>query len=366
MIFANLNFKRIVIHEVFKRNDDRTPVPPAYGNALIALGEDATEAMRSRVILAMGKASQSMEMEIRKSEAGSMLALGRELLDASDREFVSLSTKAADQLTAAQMSRHLPGGILIVFDGEVDHPAKRVVGVIKAEPQSGFRRTDIGGTLGFEFLESLFLTPQTRLYKIGVFVEVDPVRAAGSKPAEGFQAFIYDVGMTTANRDAAAQYFYEHFLGCGFPQSGARLTKQFHTLTKEFIGKLSVPEEQKVDLFTGLYTYLKVNPSPTVQVAKFAEACLPDIHMQDAYSEFMKSRDFPENAVPKDLKEVASQLRQRKVRFRSEIKLTGPAEKFQELVSMELIDAEGDDGAPIATGQKWTKVIIRDRILSQE
>ncbi len=366
MIFANLMFKRITIHEVFQRNDDKTPVPPSHGNSLIALGQKATEALRSRVITAMGKASQSVEMEIRQSGQGSMLALVQDLMKVKDdQQYIATSTRAADQLTAAQLYRKLPGGILVVFEGEIDHPAKRVIGVIKAEPQNGFTRTNNAGVLGLEFLEDLILTPQAKLYKIGVFVEVDAAKASGANPAEGFRAFIYDDGMTSSNRDAAAQYFYEGFLGCGFPQSSARLTKQFHSLTKEFIGNLGIPEELKLDLGTGLYTYLKVDQGTTVQVAQFAQAYLVDDHMRDAYEQFMKVRDFPDIAVAKDLTEVAPHLKLRKVRFKSEIRLSGPADKFNELVEMKLIAAAPLDGSP-SNGEKWTQITIRDRIVSQE
>jgi len=366
MIFANLTFKRITIHEVFRRNDDRTPVPPVYGTSLIHLGAKAIEALRSRVITAMGRASQSVEMEIRQTGAGSMFALVQDLLNTtSDDDYVNKSARAADQLTTAQLSRKVPGGILVVFDGEVDHPAKRLVGVIKAEPQNGFTRTNTAGSLGLEFLEDLILTPQAKLYKIGVFVEMDAAIAAGINPVAGFRAFIYDDGMTISNRDAAAQYFYEGFLGCGFPQSSARLTKKFHSLTKEFIRDLSIPEEQKADLYNSLYTYLKVDQASTVQVDQFARQYLANDHMRDAYEQFMKARDFPMTAVPKDLAEVAPNLRLRKLRFRSDIRITGPAEKFNELVQMKVIDAIPVDGQP-GSDDKWTQIVIRDRIVSQE
>src|SRR3546814_2510754 len=100
-------------------------------------------------------------MDLRKTENGSMLATARSLLAAAnDDDFVRISTEAADQLADAQRTRTLPGGVLVVFDGEVDHPAKRIIGVIKAEPQNGFTRTRADGRMLLQYLEELLLTPQ--------------------------------------------------------------------------------------------------------------------------------------------------------------------------------------------------------------
>lgn len=363
MIFANLNLGRTIIHEVFTRDENRNLVAPRYGGKLVTLGPRALDALRNRIITAMGRASQSVEMEISRTGPGSMLALTRDLLGADDQNFIAKSRSVADQLASAQLGRNIPGGIVVVFSGEIDHPAKRLVGIIKAEPQNGFTRTQKDGILDLQFLEDLILTPQAKLYKIGVFVEVDPAKAAGTKPTDGFKAFIYDDGMTASNRDAAAQYFYDGFLGCTFPESSARLTKEFHSLTKEFIRDLDIPEEDKSDLHTGLYTYLKVDQVQTVQVAAFAQSYLVNDHMRDAYEAFMTLRKFPTNAVSKDLTDVAPHLRQRKVRFRSDIRLTAPADTFEQLVQMELID-----GTPVNGGEtpQWTLITVQDRIASQE
>lgn len=361
MIFANLNFERIIIHEIFTRDENRDIIPPRYGQKLVELAPKARAELKNRVVTALGKASQSVEMEIQKAGPGSMFALARELIAASDQEFIERSRSAADLLASAQLARSIPGGILVVFSGEVDHPPKRLIGVIKAEPQNGFTRTQRDGVLDLQYIEDLILTPQAKLYKIGVFVEVDRAAAQSAKSCDGFKAFIYDDSMTASNRDAAAQYFYDGFFGCRFPQSSARLTKEFHDLTKEFIRQLSIAEEDKSDLYTSLFTYLKVDQAPTVEVATFAQSYLPNDHMRDTYEAFMTSRNFPANAVQKDLVEVAPHLRQRKIGFRSGIRLTAPADKF-DLIHIKAVDgAEANGGA----ADEWTHITVRDRIAFQ-
>jgi len=179
----------------------------------------------------------------------------------------------------------------------------------------------------------------------------------------GWRAFIYDDQISASNKLTAAQYFYEGFLGCGFPETSARRTREFHDYTKEFIQKLDWPEERKVDLHNALVTYLKVDQGATVQVSAFAQTYLPDAEIRDAYSQYMTGKEFPECAVAKDLADVTTVLKYRRVTFTRDIKIIAPADKFESLVRMRTIDGEADDQGQIP---KWTEVIIRDRIRHQE
>jgi len=85
--------------------------------------------------------------------------------------------------------------------------------------------------------------------------------------------------------------------------------------------------------------------------------------LQDAYRQHMVQNSFTLNAIHKDLTEVASALKQRKIVFGHNIKLTAPPETFEDFVNMSVIDGE-----PTADGQtpKWTQIIIRGRIMDQE
>lgn len=362
MSFENLNINQIILHEIYKRTDGRDIIQPTYGTGLVTLDQEALDAFCDRVNSAMGNAAKSMELKIIQADADSAVAIAQRLINANDTDFVALSQAAADKLTKSQTRRDIPGGILIVFKGTAGHPSKRIVGMIKAETHNGFtRRVGDGGAISLQFLKDLLLTPQTKLYKIGIFWEQIP-QVAEPLPA-GWRAFIYDDQMTASNKLSAAQYFYEGFLGCGFPETSARRTREFHDFTKEFIQKLDWPEERKTDLHNALVTYLKVDQSATVQVSTFAQTYLPDAEIRDAYTHFMIAREFPQGAVIKDLADVSTALKYRKIKFSDDIRIIAPADKFEDLISMRLIDGEADGYGQIP---KWTEVIIRDRIRAQE
>lgn len=355
MAFENLSVQRVVLHEVHKRRHDGTLVIPRYATQLMVLPVDAMEVFKERVVDAMGASSQCIEMDIAEAGAGSAVAMAASLLGKPDDTFVAESAKLADKLAAAQIPKNLPGGILVVFNGTINAASLPFVAVIKAEKQTGFREV----RASLQFLKDLFLTPASKLYKIGFFIREGVARQALT---DGWKAFVYDSNMTTANRDGAAKYFFESFLGCRIPENSAYLTRAFFEHTREFIRNLPAEPEEKDDLLTSLYTYLKVDQAPTIQVSSFSTAYLsPD--KQDDYRTFMEGRNFPLNAVQKDTTDIKAQLRKRRVRFSHSIELTAPPEAFKDIITIETVPADG-----VARGQpeQWTRITIKDRIRTQE
>lgn len=372
MILNNLVIQRITAHEIFRRADDRTLIPPRYGQELIALDPQALTELADRIVSVVGKASRSMEMNIANSAADSAVDLSRRLVNAvTDADFIATSSVAANKLTEAQASRGIPGGVLVVISGTVGFPARKICVFIKAEVQSGFvKKLRDDGSLAVEFLTELFLTPESKLYKIGIFVApATPPPPLPPLPAlpppvfpDGWNASVYDVAMTAGSRQSAAQYFYERFLGLAFPQNAAALTKNFHDLTKDFIGNLNVAEEKKSDLHNALITYLKVDVNRAIHVSEFAELYFDDPDIRDGFSNYMAENNFPLEQVIKDTTDIQKNLRFRKVTFPRDVKLIAPADSFSDLVQIETIDGEPQEDGQVP---KWTKIIVKEKIQHQ-
>jgi hypothetical protein len=359
MAFENFAVQRLILHEVYRRRDDGQVVQPTYGGQLLQLPAQAMDAFKERVVDALGNHSQSMEMTVEDCERGSAIDIASTLLKSTDGAFVGESQKYADRLASVQVSRILPGGILAVFTGTVGATSHPYVGIIKAETQSGFSRTIRRGTIDARFLDDLFLTPAAKLYKIGMFVREG---AARSTLPQGWRAIVYDSHMTARNREGAARYFFGLFLGCEIPANSAILTKSFFENTREFIRGLDVPAERKADLLTSLYTYLKVDQTPTIEVNTFSNTYIPT-ESRDPYRTFMAQRDFPTTAVQKDISDITNMLKLRKVAFQGGIKLTAPPEAFRDLIQIETIP---QDGARPGQPSSWTRITIRDQIREQE
>lgn len=357
MLFTDWHLDRLVVHEIPLREEER--VNPVYGTALTTLDRNACDTFFKRVQMAMSKDAKCMEMNIVKTAAGSYLTHTEKLLaTGDDNEFLSESRPFADLLVNAQTSRAIPAGILIIFTGTVEFASYRFVGAIKAEAQDGFTRQRDANGITLKLLNDLFLTPSSRMYKIGLFIEKSQMPALDAPLEANYSAFVYDHLMSKQNRDAAATYFYEGFLGCGFPQDAARLTKNFLQLTRKFIfSNPAFTEEEKYDLYADLQSYLR-SADRVVHVSAFAERHITTPQIRDEYTSFMRDNEFSPIAVPKDTKDIKSSLTSRKVTFGSSIKLQGPAEKMDELVVIEKIDGPENENGLIPA---WTKITIKDR-----
>lgn len=365
MSFENLSINRLIIHEIYTRGVDRAPIEPNYGHQLLEIPPDARDALQSRITNALGKSSHGVEMSIRDSGENSAWCKAKEIIESqgSDIRFVSLSQAIASKLAMAQSSRTIPGGIVVVIEGTCGNPAKSLMCVIKAEPHGGFTKRQEEGSLTLEYIKELILTPQAKLYKIGAFLRFDQAASTAQQPTNGWRAFIFDELITQGNKLSAAQYFYETFLGLEFPSNSAFQTKQFHALTKDFIRNANIDSEKKIDLLNALTTYLKTDQAATIQVGVFSQNYLGDAALQDAYTAYMVQKQFPATAIHKDLSEVQRQLRFRKLTFGHDIKLTAPADQFENYVRIESIDGDADDNGNVP---KWTRVTVRDHIRDQE
>lgn len=351
MPLENFSIGRVCLHEVYRRANDGSIVAPRRGQQLLTMDARGQQAFESRVINAFSSSAKCMEMVVLDPVAGSVTQRGFELLSANDGQFVDQSYELAELLAQAQGSRSIPGGVLAVFDGLVGHPARRFFAVMKAELQEAFLRED---DLQATFVDNLFLSPKGKLYKIGLFVQTD-------EEADGVAGRItpqvFDSHLSARDRDGAATYFHSGFLGLGVPDNAAFNVRKFFENTKQFIASSNLEPEDKVDLHNSLFSYLKVDQSPTIQVNEFAERFFAgDLEVQ--YREFMNRSGMPPGVMQKDLSEVQGQLRLRRVRFPRRIQLLGPAEAMADLVTIQ--DIESDDG------HEWTQITIRGRVQGQE
>ncbi|WP_333606213.1 nucleoid-associated protein [Novosphingobium sp.] len=352
MPLENVTIGRVCLHEVHRRPEEGPQLVPTFGTGLLELDQEAESAFRSRVIAAFKSTAQCMEVDIREFGLGSALVTGVELIKLRDTQFVNHSRLFAEALATAQISRQIPGGLMVVFDGTLGNPATPFFGLMKAELHEGFIKT---ANLQARFVNDLFLSPKTKLYKIGIFIS-DGVDPRPDLP-EGWRAVVYDSAMSAAHRDAAATYFYSNFLGLNIPENAARQVKKFFEETKAFIKAQDIPEKDKVDLYNGLYAYLKLDRGNTIQTSRFAKTYMGD-DLGDDYIAHMKKRKFPAGAIAKDISELAGVLRWRKFKFPRAITLSGPPDAIRDLVAVDSVN--GDDG------QSWTRITIRAQLQSQE
>ena len=333
--FVSLQIERIIIHQIFQRGEERTVIPPVYNDELIELDIEGLNLLQERIIDAMGSNSHSIEMEISNVSKDSIFKFFCTMLEDTNTNFIEHSKRVAYKLAESQSSRRIPGGIVVIFKGTVGSPAKRFIAVIKAEIHDGFALDHADDSLNLLFIRNLLLTPQQKLYKIGMFIETsERDTKVSERRLEEFRVFVYDHNMTGMETRSAAIYFYESFLGCSIMANNKKLTRDFYFNTRDFINQMNITDEAKVDLNSALYSYLKLSRSNVIQTSSFAEEYL-DTSTRDAYSNYMRAKGFPDNAIPKDIDLIRHKLRQQRVKFSSGVKLSAPSENFSDLVQIQ-------------------------------
>lgn len=333
-LFTNLKIKKIIVHEVFKLNENREIIEPRFSNHLSNLDSKGLNTLQERIIEALGNDSHCIEMYVSNADPNSTFDISTKLLNSDSDEFIHLSKEIPIKLTRAQTSRKIPGGTVVVFSGEIGIQNYRFLGIIKAEIHGGFSLYVEDDRLLLKYLSDLLLTPQQKLYKIGMFIEkqqnklIDTVR----DPSD-FIVYVYDHNLTRNETQTAAQYFYQSFLGCSISPSDKKLTRDFFSNTKEFIESLNIDEENKLDLVSGLYTYLKVDQSNVILAHEFATRYLPQ-DSRDNYINYLEEKGIPLHGIHKDLSYLKYKLRKRKLVFSSDVRILAPADDFDELVQI--------------------------------
>lgn len=338
----NLNIRRIAIHQVFERTETGDIRPPRYNSILTQLSEEGLNTLCQRVTDALGNNSHSIDMNIIRAEENSTFQILVRMIYEEDAQFLNMSKIIADKLAQCQANRRIPGGILVVFDGTVGNNNLKFIAVIKAESQAGFALEAANSTeILLRYISELLLTPQQKLYKIGMFVEKEPIEdGTDMRSADEFYAVVYDQNMNNTETRNAALYFYKSFLGCAPHESSKKLTREFYTYTKDFINDLNVSDEVKVDLHNSLYDYLKMSRETTISVNDFASRYF-EPEVIDNYTLFMRNKSFPANAVYKDIEYIKPKLRRRQIRFTSKVKIIAPSEDFGNLVHIVEQDETG-------------------------
>jgi|GEM_PF-187002 len=364
MQLLNLKVERIIIHQVFQRGPDGQIIAPIQGHDFMNFDYSAMDAFKKRVSDALGEGSRAVQMEIVNQDAHKLPRVIDEIIVQDDSTFSVSSYDVAKMLADAQQSKGIPGGIVVVFSGTQGPNNAGFVGIIKAEVHTGYEKaTNDMGEISLKFVEELLLTPAARLYKTAGFFERSNAATDSDDLNDKWAVMVSDSQINKADGKAAAQYFYADFLGCDYPETSARTTKHFYEATSKFISNMGVSASEKSDLFNALTTYLKVDTSPTISPSNFAESYFSDIDTQDAFTNFMKTEGLPDTAFTKDLDHIQSKLKFHSIKFRSNVKISAPSDTFKDLVTIETIAGDPDEsGAPA----EWTKITVKDRIVSQE
>lgn len=362
MNFVQLSIDRIAIHQIFSRGEDHKEVPPGKGDELIKFDTEALDDFKARIINSLGHGSSAVEMVIEDEKNESTPKYIDSLHKCSDEDFISTSYEVAKNLSKAQTRRGLSGGIVVVFSAFYQYNKLPMVGIIKADLYSGYqKKQDVKtGVISLEHVKELLLTPSTRLYKCAGFFKRDNVKAE-SPLKDTWMVHISDSQIDKSDGKAAAQYFYQTFLGCDYPSSSARTTKRYFELATKFISSMDVSDEERIDLYNVLYADLNSGKSQKVDPMGFANSYM-SIQDIDNFRNYLDDADFQVSPFIKDTEYITSKLKSRRVKFSRNIRISAPSDVFEKFVSIESVEGDADKNGYKPT---WTNILIKDRIIEQ-
>lgn len=339
--FEGLTIERIIVHRVYDRGPDKARRDPKVSSNIIRLGQEALDALQLRLQKALGSKSHGIEMSIHETTPPSFFQVAASMMGATELEFVEASKILALSLHKSQLTTSSPGGMLAIIGGRLGTGAKPFIGVIKAEPQDGFKANESDDQVDMEYIAELVLTGTQRLYKIGLLTELVSASAVGGQySAANFRAFLFDHLMTATETRAAAAFFYRIFLGMDIQASAKKLTQDFFELTRTFIDTSRLESEKKFELHEALRSEMR-SQEATLSVATFAVRHLPDTARQE-YEGFMQTRGFPQNSVSKDNDYIKTKLRRRRrFVFSNGIFISTPPERTEEYMQIEDSGEEG-------------------------
>lgn len=334
---ANLKIDEIASHRVFARDATKAVKPPTLNNKLISLSPAGIGALQQRMTSSLGNKSHGIELSIEDSSATSFLQIAADAIaQPAHTHFLASSQLLTQKLATAQSTTSGLAGVVFVIRGRVGLSPRRFIAVIKAEVHDGFGTGAGAQEADVTYLESLALTPTQRLYKVGLLLELVPALPLplGAYDPLNYRAFLFDHLITATETRAAAAYFYSVFLGMGIQKSAKKMTQLFFESTSDFIASTPLSEDLRWELREALRVELR-SRSAVISVKEFADDNIEDPALRKQFVDFMKGRDFPQNAVVKDVQYVAAKLRRpRKMNFSTGVKILIPSDAEKDTVEV--------------------------------
>lgn len=323
-----LKIKRLIVHRIIERVPSQPSATVEPESQIINLDSKAEEILFKRIISAAGKESNAFIMGIKETSDGTFFDYATKLNKAPEKDFVKISVDIAELLAENQKKMGLSGAYLLVIDGYNDITKKSIAIVIKAELQEALKHSNANNQSVIEVLEKVFLSPAQKLFKIGVIIEKDIDVLDSKIDAKNYVGLLFDSQFRAELTPAA--YFYKDFLGFSIDENDKIQTQRLYDKTDEFIKKHINGYVEKSQYLSYLKNFFLVDKNPLIQPTKFATALFSDEYLLDVFK--TEVVDNLPSTFSKDTILIKARLEKRSMRFKNNITISGPEQKFNDSV----------------------------------
>ncbi len=325
---ANLNFKRVIMHEINAKEDSQPHATVKPAKDLFELTPDAKKILLERITDSAGKNSKAFELEIGNSSADTFYDISSKLKGKSDKIFIEKSADIAYLLASKQTKTNIPGGYLLVIQAEEKTDKSFVIIVIKAELHEAFRSAKSKGKSVLEVLNDIFLSPSQKLFKLAIMYEKP--KGKGTKPNSLYGCFLFDDQFRRNTKPA--EYFYLDFLGFDVTNNAKIQSQAFFNETSDFIISNFTGTKEKIALLQELKNVFSINTETTVTPSEFSATFFKDPKIKDKYAAEVIVNFHA--SIVKDPTLIDFQLNHKKLNFPNKIKLSGPEDSFDQSVKL--------------------------------
>lgn len=315
---ALLNIRKVIIHEVPKRARDTGPGGPILSEVESQIDSDLVVYIKKRVISSL-KSSQAFDIVFDPTSTSPVPKLVLEhTAEGGKGNFVLASQQMAQHLYNIQTGTN-PAGLLTVIDCSIN--GLEALGILKLEKEEGARIAQglVGGkrTYDIKVLRDLILTEKTKVFKIGLFVQLGASLDSYDAAASDHQRGLY-------HRTEVADFFLKRFLGCRLTEEPEVSTKRFFEIAEEFLNEHVDDPLRRVKYHNHLVSEL-TSETGAVAPKAFAQKFLVTADRQ-RFLDYLKDKSGPVGSFSLDTSLIKTRLEKEVYEFQSGVSIVAPIE----------------------------------------
>lgn len=315
----NIGIKRIIAHSI----------PSGHGNArdiflssrCFERNEQINVELKDRIIQLLN--SKSLEFVFNPLNNSTFIDIRSAISADDDQAFVDVSKEIAKKLNAASTNPRIPECLMIVIQATTSVGSNRqdALFLLRAEPQTGFKKSVNTSAVNLEFVNELFLSKSQKMLKIAAVVtpEQTDTDLICDRAESRFRCLVYDENYEIGKISSSAKYFTFDFLGCSIPEDAKKKTYDFYSKTMEFINQSDMTDGEKIRAKDGLNNML-VSESSTIVFDDFAREFFPQrirMDYMDKLSTFYEGL----STISKDLSLINKDIKRNCIEFLNGVSL---------------------------------------------
>lgn len=325
---GRLEIDSIIVHEVPLRQSTREEKNLFFSEVESPLTIENKNFFRERVTRSLS--SSAFDVMFDPEATSPVPNFIFQLLYQTSHNFVDFSQKIARHLYSCQNLSNSPG-LLAIMRAHVG--VSQVLSILKLEKEEGVRvhQEEIDGqkTFAIEQFSDLMMTDGTRVFKIGLFFNLDSesetIQGRVSDKQQGYSGGISD-------------FFLSKFLGCKLVEAPMITTKNFFDSTERFINQELSDSQKKADYSIALLATLKSQES-IVKPRLFANQYM-EVADRQKYIQFLSEDGIPTREFQKDTSKIKNHIRKVQMEFQSGVILLGSPETLEENIKVTSLEDE--------------------------